>query len=286
VRRARMPARLRARFGHAAEILTVAACLSAAPARAQVPAPVAPPVAEVPSPAGVEVPAPPAPADLGAANGAASPAASPTAAPVHAVGPVPTGDAGPLASDHDAVIGRVGISARRLDTGPVPLALRSGLGCAADAGVACTVAVGALGARYWTSRNLALNGGLALAAGGGSAGSASLDTYLGVGPIVGISVLLANWRHLAILASPELGFLWFRPAGGDTSSTVTFDLQAALEAELHFGFIGVPALSIGLLAGAAVQYEAAPNVHVWTVGVIGGGSVWNALTSLSLRYYL
>jgi hypothetical protein len=202
------------------------------------------------------------------------------------VTPVPTGDADPLASDHDAVIGRVGVSARRLDMGPVPLALRPGLGCVAEAGAPCTVTIGALGARYWMSRNLALNGALALAAGGGSSGSASLDTYLGVGPVVGISVLLANWRHLAVLASPEVGFLWFRPAGGDTSSTVMFDFQAALEAEVHFGFIGVPALSIGLLAGAGVQYEAAPGAHVWTVGVIGGGSVWNALTSLSLRYYL
>jgi hypothetical protein len=218
----------------------------------------------------------------------AAPAASPPAppAPVRAVGPIPTADATPAPSDHDAVVGRVGLSAQRLDPGPVPLALRSGLGCAADAGVPCTVTVGAFGARYWTSRNLALNGALALAAGGGSVGSQSLDTYLGVGPVVGLSVLLANWRHLAVLASPQLAFLWFRPAGGDTSSTLTFDLQAAFEAELHFGFIGVPALSIGILAGGAVQYESAPGVHVWTVGVIGGGSVWNALTTLSLRYYL
>ncbi|HSS38714.1 MAG TPA: hypothetical protein VLT58_08085 [Polyangia bacterium] len=259
-------------------------CGIAATARAQVPVAAPPPVAEAaPAP---EAPAPLAPVDTAPASNATTTPAPPTAAPAHGVGPVPTGDAGPLPSDHDAVVGRVGVSARRLDTGPVPLALRCGLGCAADAGVACTVTVGALGARYWTSRNLALNGALALAAGGGSSGSTSLDTYLGVGPIVGISVLLANWRHLSVLASPELGFLWFRPAGGDTSSTVMFDLQAALEAELHFGFIGVPALSIGLLAGGAVQYEAAPGVHVWTVGVIGGGSVWNALTSLSLRYYL
>ncbi len=226
-----------------------------------------------------DVPAQPAPA-------AAPAAAPPPAAPVHAVAPIPTGDASAAPSDHDAVVGRVGVSAQRLDTGPVPLALRSGLGCAPDAGVSCDVTVGAFGARYWTSRNVALNGALALAAGGGSLGSQSLDTYLGVGPVVGVSVLLANWRHLAVLASPQLAFVWFRPAGGSSSSTLMFDLQAAFEAELHFGFIGVPALSIGLLAGGAVQYESAPGAHVWTVGVIGGGSVWNALTALSLRYYL
>jgi len=259
------------------------------PARAETIAPPPATVAETAPPAPVEAPPvstePAVPAATTAPQQLAP--AAPAAVPVRAVGPIPTGDAAPPASDHDAVVGHVGVSARRLDTGPVPLALRPGLGCAADAGVPCTVTVGALGARYWTSRNLALNGGLALAAGGGSSGSAALDTYLGVGPIVGFSLLLANWRHLAVLASPELGLLWFRPAGGgSSSSTVVFDLQAALEAELHFGFVGVPALSIGLLAGAAVQYEAAPGVHVWTVGVIGGGSVWNALTSLSLRYYL
>jgi hypothetical protein len=249
-------------------------------------------LAQTPPPPVVQAAEPPAPPPMPAAEPPASVPAAPSVsapaapAPVRAVGPVPIADAAPAPSDHDAVVGRVGVSAQRLDMGPVPLALRPGLGCAADAGVPCTVTVGAFGARYWTSRNLALNGALALAAGGGSVGSESLDTYLGVGPVVGLSVLLGNWRHLSVLASPQLAFVWFRPAGGDTSSTVMFDLQAALEAELHFGFIGVPALSIGILAGGAVQYESAPGAHVWTVGVIGGGSVWNALTSLSLRYYL
>jgi hypothetical protein len=262
-------------------ILSIALC--ARPLLAQTPpppAPVAPPAAEPVAPV-VAAGEPPV------AVPAAPPAAAPPApTPVRTVGPIPVADATPLPSDHDAVVGRVGVSAQRLDTGPVPLALRPGLGCAADAGVPCSVTVGAFGARYWSSRNLAWNGALALAAGGGSNGSATLDTYLGVGPVLGVSVLLANWRHLSVLASPQLSFLWFRPAGGDTSSTVMFDLQAALEAEIHFGFIGVPALSVGVLAGGAVQYESAPGVHVWTVGVIGGGSVWNALTALSLRYYL
>jgi hypothetical protein len=261
--------------------------LSARPVAAQAPTPSVPVTTEPVSPPATiaeSAPAAPAAEPGAAAPAAAAPAATP--APVRAVGPVPIGDASPPPSDHDAVVGRIGVSAQRLDTGPVPLTLRPGLGCATDAGVSCTVTVGAFGVRYWTSRNLALNGALALAAGGGSTPSTTLDTYLGVGPVVGLSVLLASWRHLSVLASPQLAFLWFRPAGGDTSSTVMFDLQAAFEAELHFGFIGVPALSIGLLAGGAVQYESAPGVHVWTVGVIGGGSVWNALTALSLRYYL
>ena len=63
-------------------------------------------------------------------------------------------------------------------------------------------------------------------------------------------------------------------------------MRAALEGELHFGFVGVPALSIGLQAGAQVQYEHAPAAHLWSVGVIGAGSIWDALSTLYVRYYL
>ena len=79
-------------------------------------------------------------------------------------------------------------------------------------------------------------------------------------------MLLGNWRHLAIGASPELSCVWFRPAGGDAPSTLLVGMRAALEGELHFGFVGVPALSIGLPAGAALQYERAPTAHLWSVG--------------------
>jgi hypothetical protein len=64
-------------------------------------------------------------------------------------------------------------------------------------------------------------------------------------------------------------------------------MNAALEGELHFGFVGVPALSIGILAGAALNYEHAPSKHLWSVGVIGAGnSIWDALSTLYVRYYL
>jgi hypothetical protein len=243
-------------------------------------APATPPAAAAVAPPETVVAPPPAPAAV-----AAPAVAPPGPESAASAGPIPTSDETPAASDHDAVVGHVGVSARRLDPGPLPLALRPGQGCAADMTTPCTVTLGALGARYWMSRNLALNGYLVLGTGGGSLGGQDLDTYLGVGPIVGMTLLLANWKHLAIGASPELAVVWFRPAGGDAGNTTLFQLRASIEGELHFGFIGIPALSISLQAGAQVLYEQAPAAHLWSVGVIGGGSIWNALSTIDVRYY-
>jgi len=215
--------------------------------------------------------------------------AAPAAPAAERVGPVPTADEVPAASDHDAVVGHVGIEARRFDPGPLPLTLQPGVGCpATGAGMpACEVAMGALAARYWWTRNLALNAGVAFGVGGGRDGTDSRDTYFGVGPIVGVSLLLGNWRHLAVSASPELAYVWFRPGGtGGGANVNMLALRAALEAEVHLGFIGVPALSIGLLAGMGLQYQGAGDTRVWSVGVLGGDSVWGALSNVFVRYYL
>ncbi len=261
-------------------------------ARAQQPAIAAPP------PPGAAASAPPLvavpPSEAAVAPAAAtssvppppSSAAPPPARSDDGVGPIPTADEHPADSDHDAVIGHYGIQVRRLDPGPLPLALRPGLGCAADMSTPCTVTLGAIGARYWVTRNLAWNGYLAFGSGGGSSGAQGLDTYFGAGPIVGLTLLLGNWRHLAIGASPELAVVWFRPGGTGSGSTTLVEMRAALEAELHFGFVGIPALSIGLVAGADLQYEGTPGAHLWSVGMIGAGSVWDTLTDLFIRYYL
>jgi hypothetical protein len=170
----------------------------------------------------------------------------------------------------------------------LPLALRPGYGCAAaSAGTAaCEVGMGAVAVRQWRTRNLAINGGFAFAVGGGRDGAAGRDTYLGVGPIVGLTLLLGNWRHLAISASPELAYVWFNPSLGDAGSTTSLSLRTALEAEVHFGFVGVPALSVGLLAGMTFQYESVADTRLWSVGVLGGDSIWGALSNLFVRYYL
>jgi hypothetical protein len=218
-----------------------------------------------------------------------TPAVADVAGPSAPAGPIPTADENPAPSDHDAVLGRFGITARHFDPGPLPLALAPGIGCptsGADTS-ACQVTMGTLAVRYWWTRNLAFNGGLVFGVGGGRDAMQSLDTHIGVGPTVGISLLLGNWRHLAISASPELAYVWFRPGGtGAGVNTTMIALQAALEAEVHLGFVGVPALSVGLLAGMGLQYESVGETRVWAIGVLGGDSVWGALSNVFVRYYL
>ena len=261
---------------------------SAAAAGAQ--PPVLPAAAPGPTSPPATASAPPPPPSAAAAPALAIPSASDASGPAPViVGPVPTADETPAASDHDAVVGHIGIEARRFDPGPMPLALRDGLGCPMGAAgtAACEVTMGAVAVRYWWTRNLALNAGAAIGAGGGRNDTRSLDTYLGIGPIVGMSLLLGNWKHLSVAASPELALVWFKPSvGSDSGSTTMLALQAALEAEVHLGFVGVPALSIGLLAGLGFQYQSVAGTRLWSVGVMGGDSLWGAVSNLFVRYYL
>jgi hypothetical protein len=221
---------------------------------------------------------------------AAEAASSAAPAPEHpGPGPIPIADQTQAASDHDAVVGHVGIEASRFDPGPLPLVLAPGVGCpAGGTGTPpCEVTMGALAARYWWTRNLALDAGAVFAVGGGRAAMQSFDTHVGLGPIVGLTLMLGSWRHLAISASPQLAYVWFRPGGTGGGADVTMlALRAALEAEVHLGFIGVPALSIGLLAGMGFQYESAGDTRLWSIGVLGGDSIWGALSNLFVRYYL
>jgi hypothetical protein len=268
-----------------AGLLIATAVRAEPPSLASTPAPAQPAAVPAPSPAAEPLGLPTVPAPEVPPVTAAPAAASPSPAPRPEPRSIPTADATPAESDHDAVVGKWGIEARRFDPGPLPLALRSGLGCSPTEGVSCTVALGAVGVRYWWRRNLAWNAYLVVGSGGGSVGPQGLDTYLGIGPVLGLNVLLGNWRHLAISASPELAVVLFRPAGSG-GSTVVYDMRGALEGELHFGFIGVPALSIGIVAGMGVVYEATPEARLWSLGVLGAGSVRDVLTDLFVRYYL
>jgi hypothetical protein len=267
-------------------LTALAVIFARAPARAAEPPtpPTAPPPV-VPAPA-TSAPGPVAPPPVEPTRPSLSPAdvAGP---PAERVAPIPTADETPAPSDHDAVVHHVGVEARPFDPGPVPLALRPGFGCPAAQTTPCEITMGVLAARYWTTRNLAFNAGLAFAVGGGRQGTQALDTYFGAGSVVGLTLLLGNWRHLAVGASPELAVVWFRPGpSADIGAVTMINLRAALEAELHFGFVGVPALAVGIATGFAFQFESGSDTRVWSVGVMGAESVWGVLSNLFVRYYL
>lgn len=201
---------------------------------------------------------------------------------------VPTADATAQESDHAAVVGAWGVEVRPVATTMPVFARRSTTGCpAVPAGQIADcppIAVSMLGVRHWVGPNLALNGGLALALGGGSDAGRLLDSYFGLGPSVGASLLLGNWRHLAIAASPSLMFVVWKPASS-ADSTYVADLRADLEGELHFGFIGVPALAVSLRSGVLLRLERAGETTVWSAGVAGATTLRSLASDLTIRYY-
>ena len=245
------------------------------------------------------VPAPPPSAAPTAGGDVASPAvppAPPATEPTAAAAPslaerrVPTRDAVAAESDHDTVRDSWGVQVRPVAARLGVFGLRGGTGCPtsqATATVPATcppVTVSSLAARRWIGRNVAIDGGLVVALGGGSEGGRLLDTYFGVGPVIGAAVLLTNWRHVAVMAGPELTFVAFKGASSaDTAYLI--DLLGSVEAELHFGFLGAPALSLGVRSGLAFRLEHAATATQWSVGVGGATTVRALFEDVALRYY-
>jgi hypothetical protein len=181
--------------------------------------------------------------------------------------------------------GSFGVEVRRIDATSPVLARDPMTGCTDGTAPICPpVVMNVLAVRRWVSRTLAWSGGLALSAGGGRDGERLLDTHLGMGPSFGLAVLLANWRHLAVSASPDVTAVFFRPSG-DGGTSYLVDLRTDIEGELHFGMLGVPALSLGIRSGVLLRLEHAGDVSLWTLGVAGTTTLWGLVNQLVLRYY-
>ncbi len=196
------------------------------------------------------------------------------------------------ATDHDKILGHWGLEAREI----AKLQRTPGQDGACKDN--CPVAVNALGVRRWYQPDRAWSAGLAFAIGGGSSsvGGKTLtwDTYMGVGPTVGMSFLVANWKHLAVSASPQLDTLFFMP-GGTRSKTLLVNARGLVEGELHLGFIGLPAASLGLSSGVVLAFKAVTKpgddfnttktANEWSFGPTGPQSLWGLVTNMYLRFY-
>jgi hypothetical protein len=196
-------------------------------------------------------------------------------------------------TDHDTVVGAWGVEVHQVAV--FDRTLRQENGCEDS----CPLALNSLGVRHWSRNKYAWNAGLALALGGGSSRRAgvnySWDTFVGVGPTVGASFLLANWKHLAVSAGPQVDIVFFAPSGKGSKS-IFVNLRGAVEGEVHLGMIGLPAASIGVDSGVAASFlyssESKKDVPVdnatalkWGFGVSGPQSLWDLVTKAFVRYY-
>jgi len=209
--------------------------------------------------------------------------------------------------DHQRVIGKWGVEARRMATLNAsgnsldPRCDKPGT-AAIDA---CSVELTAIGVRHWISEHYAWNAALAISAGGGSTSTSAVnggswDTYLGFGPQIGANFLLAQTRHLAVSAMPQLGMLAFLPSGSGTKTYIV-DARALIEAEIHLGMLGLPQLSVGTSAGLGVNWvkktAGDPGKDVvgglpgtapfaaWSVQGVGTQNLWGLVNNTFIRFY-
>jgi hypothetical protein len=221
--------------------------------------------AQLPVEAAPDATAPAAPTPAPAAPGAAQPAA-PAAA-------TPTAPAEPTGTDHDLFIHHFALAWYGVSDIPLGSGKPDGNNATpsiAEASFDKSVSAPALGLRYWFNQRFGIDAGVGLYFTGGST-SAANTSFAHQGKFAmlihgGVPIAISNFQHLSFELIPEIN-LGFASSGVKSTSTANpppdaalsgfrFDLGARAGAELFFGFIGVPQLSLEGSVGAFLTYQA------------------------------
>lgn len=154
---------------------------------------------------------------------------------------------GPGGTDHSLVVGHLGFGYMG----------RPGIGVGAGA-VAATVNAPVIGVRYWLDPGMGIDVGLGFGIESGSTTtngtSADNPSYWAFVLHGGVPLALANGRHYSFQIIPEANI---GLGGGSadnpsvSSSGFLLDLGARAGAEIQFGFIGLPELSLQGSIGAS-----------------------------------
>jgi len=240
--------------------------------------------------------------------GDVSPAPPPQ--PVAASGRVTVRSSGPFdgavarsGTDHASVVGHLGVGA----FGTVALPRPGSTAAGGDFNE--TLDAPTIGARYWLDERLGLEGGLGLAfvSGGvttemGNTSTEFNDPHLfGFALHAGLPLALATSDHFTFQFVPEFNF-GFVVGGQDTGvaandvslSAVMLQLGARVGAEIHFGFIGIPQLSLQGTVGLHLTYQGRSastdnqeiSSHSFSFGTTVQDSPWRIFTSnLAAIYY-
>jgi hypothetical protein len=240
------------------------------------------PAAAAPAPPPQPAPAASASTSGSAQVGMALPGAAPQAAAV----------AG--SSDHDSVVGRLAVG--YLGRNGVQVA--GGLN-----GVGPVVAGPIIGVRYWLSDMLGIDAGIGLGLSSGSTTMAGMSTDIPGSHLFmihgGVPLSLASAGHFSFQIVPELnlGFAGGSVDAGGTTNKVSgfhLDVGARAGAEIHFGFINVPQLSLQGSVGLRLNMDSTSSTLAgadasssnFNIGTTVGDNPWNIFTSnVAALYY-
>ncbi len=222
-------------------------------------------------------------------------------------------------SDHDKILRRWGVS--WLGISDIPIALAQLVGTSGDAALRPNdtvtireVSTPALGVRYWINRRWAIEPGFGVHYSGGKMesewGSVSQKTDKQATTAMlfhaGAPICISNGRHLALLVIPEVnvGFAHSNvkvpveenSPGEAQLRGFRLDAGARAGAEIHFGFMGMPELSlegsIGLLysyqrvsASAGNQKTSDVSTRLTTSSFGNPWDIFRSLGTISARYY-
>jgi hypothetical protein len=168
--------------------------------------------------------------------------------------------ADPNADDHTAVVGTFGVGF--FGVANLPLTGCDGGGCG-DFSDNATVAAPTIGVRYWLNDMIGIEGAL-----GFHFSSTDFDpttvSQFGFALHGGVPLALAHAGHFVFEVVPQLNFGIasgsVETTVGNTSSSIDtsgflFEVGAKGGGEIHFGFIGVPQLSLQAMLGLMIRHE-------------------------------
>jgi len=222
----------------------------------------------------------------------------------------------PGGSDHDGVVGHLAVGF--LGRASMPLLGVTAAG--APNGATVDLPVPVIGVRYWMDPMIGLDVGLGLFLGGTSTDTTTTPPGTKVstsGPKpaafmlhAGVPLALASARHFTFEVIPEANFGYASQtqdaamtAAGLTKLTgVHLDVGARAGGEIHFGFMGIPQLSLVGSVGMRFNYDklgydatpvapaGSPTAHqstgIWSLGTTVNESPWNIfISNVSAFYY-